>query len=36
VTTISFAEDMNARFRSTMEDAYTVVDGFGGDPGARG
>lgn len=33
VATISFAEDMNPRFRSTMEDAHCVVDGFGGDPG---
>jgi protein phosphatase PTC1 len=31
VQTISFAEDMNPKFRSTMEDAATVVDGFGGD-----
>lgn len=29
--TISFAEDMNPKYRSTMEDACTVVDGFGGD-----
>ena len=27
-----FAEDMNPRCRSTMEDASAVVDGFGGDP----
>jgi serine/threonine protein phosphatase PrpC len=28
-----FAEDMNPRCRSTMEDASAVVDGFGGDGG---
>ena len=33
VETISFAEDMNARYRSTMEDACVVIDGFGGDAG---
>lgn len=33
VATISFAEDMNPRFRSTMEDAHAIVDQFGGDPG---
>jgi protein phosphatase PTC1 len=33
VATISFAEDMNPRFRSTMEDAHAIVDEFGGDPG---
>ena len=31
--TISFAEDMNPRYRSTMEDACAVIDGFGGDGG---
>lgn len=31
IATYSFAEDMNPRFRSTMEDATVVVDGFGGD-----
>ena len=31
VSTISFAEDMNPRWRSTMEDAACVIDGFGGD-----
>ena len=30
VTTLSLAEDMNPRFRSTMEDAHAVVDDFGG------
>lgn len=33
VQTISYHESMNPRFRSTMEDACVVVDGFGGDPG---
>jgi serine/threonine protein phosphatase PrpC len=33
VSTISFAEDMNPRYRSTMEDACAVIDGFGGDAG---
>ena len=33
VQTLSFAEDMNPRFRSTMEDACVVVDGFGGNGG---
>ena len=33
VATISYAEDMNPRYRSTMEDACSVVDGFGGDGG---
>jgi serine/threonine protein phosphatase PrpC len=33
VATMSFAEDMNPRFRSTMEDASAVLDGFGGDEG---
>ena len=29
IATLSFAEDMNPRYRSTMEDAHTVVDDFG-------
>jgi len=33
VATISFAEDMNPRYRSTMEDAHSVVDEYGGDAG---
>lgn len=36
VATISFAEDMNPRYRSTMEDAAVVIDGYGGDNGACG
>jgi hypothetical protein len=24
---------MNAKFRATMEDAFTIIDGFGSDPG---
>ncbi len=31
VNTISFAEDMNSRYRSTMEDACVVIDGFADD-----
>lgn len=31
VATISFAEAMNPRYRSTMEDASVVIDGYGGD-----
>jgi hypothetical protein len=30
IATLSFAEDMNPRFRATMEDAHAVVDDFGG------
>jgi protein phosphatase PTC1 len=32
VLCVSGAEEMNPRYRSTMEDAFVVVDGFGGDP----
>jgi protein phosphatase PTC1 len=31
VQTLSFSEDMNPRYRSTMEDASAMLDGFGGD-----
>jgi hypothetical protein len=31
VRTLSFSEDMNPRYRSTMEDASAMLDGFGGD-----
>lgn len=34
VNTISFAEDMNPKCRSTMEDACVVVDSYGGDAGS--
>jgi serine/threonine protein phosphatase PrpC len=33
VKTLSFSEDMNPRYRSTMEDASAMLDGFGGDAG---
>lgn len=32
VSRVSIAEEMNARYRATMEDAYVAIDGFGGDP----
>ncbi len=32
VARVAVAEEMNARYRATMEDAYVVLDGFGGDP----
>jgi hypothetical protein len=32
VRTLSFSEDMNPKYRSTMEDASAMLDGFGGDP----
>jgi len=33
VSTLSFSEDMNPRYRSTMEDASAMLDGFSGDSG---
>jgi len=33
VKLVSYAEEMNSRYRHTMEDAHAVVDGFGGDKG---
>ncbi len=33
VKLVSYAEEMNSRFRHTMEDAHAVVDAFGGDKG---
>lgn len=32
VARVVVAEEMNARFRATMEDAFVIIDGFGGDP----
>ena len=33
VKTVSFSEDMNPRYRSTMEDASAILDCFSGDAG---